>query len=176
MVHADPAAELPVVAVAVGAEFTIQGSEGERVLPASEFFQGMFTTAVGPDELLTQVYFPPNPERTGWSFQEIARRHGDYAMAGIAAKVTLAEDGRCQAARLVYLNMGDGPVDAVASVELLLGQQASTELFDQVGQHATENEIFPFGNVHASPEYQAHLAKVLTKRSLIEAWHNAEQA
>lgn len=174
MVHADPAAELPVVAVALGAEFKIASRQGERTVTAPEFFQGMFTTAVGPDELLTEIHFPANPSRTGWSFQEIARRHGDYAMAGLAAGVTLDEAGSCQRARLVYLNMGDGPVDAVESAELLVGQKASTELFEQVGQHATDSEIFPFGNVHASPEYQSHLARVLTKRCLAEAWQRAE--
>ncbi len=136
----------------------------------------MFTTDVGVDELLTDIYFPPDEAAAGWSFQEIARRHGDYAMAGIAAGVSLAEDGTCQSATLVYLNLGDGPVEAPASAEMLVGQEYSEELFQEVGQHATDQEVFPFGNVHASPEYQAHLARVLTKRALVEAWRRAEQS
>ncbi|MFP3855236.1 MAG: FAD binding domain-containing protein [Anaerolineales bacterium] len=175
MVHADPAAELPVVAVAVGAEFTIQGQTGERTLSAEEFFQGMFTTAVGPDELLVEVHFPPNPEKTGWSFQEIARRHGDYAMAGIAAGVTLDAKGDCKSARLVYLNVGDGPVEAVESARILIGHEDSGELFEEVAHHVTDHVVFPFGNVHATPEYQSHLARVLTVRALSEAWQRAGQ-
>jgi carbon-monoxide dehydrogenase medium subunit len=173
MVHADPAAELPVVAVAAEAQFTIRGPDSERVVAASDFFQGMFTTAVGPDELLTEIHFPAVPARTGWSFKEIARRHGDYAMAGVAVGITLAEDNTCQVARLVYLNVGDGPIDAVDSATLLVGEAQSEALFEQVAERAAGDEIFPFGNVHTTPEYQAHLARVLTKRGLQEAWQRA---
>ena len=176
MVHADPAAELPVVAVAVGAEFTIHGQEGARTVAAEDFFQGMFTTSVGQDELLTEVHFPPNPEGTGWSFQEIARRHGDYAMAGVAAGVSLGAQGGCTRARLVYLNVGDGPVEAAESAEILVGQEGSEELFEEVARHVTDHEVFPFGNVHATPEYQSHLARVLTVRALNEAWQRAGQS
>lgn len=176
MVHADPAAELPVVAVALGASFRIQGPSGERVVPASEFFQGMFTTAVGPDELLVDVDFPAAEAGSAYSFQEVSRRPGDYAMAGIAAVVTLDGEDRCSSARLVYLNLGDGPVEAPEAAALLAGEARSEELFEEVGQRASADELFPFGNVHASPEYQTHLARVLTVRGLKTAWERALEA
>lgn len=173
MVHADPAAELPVVAVLLGAEMTIAVNGGERTVGAEEFFQGMFTTAVQETELLRQVHFPPDPPRTGYSFLEIARRSGDYAMAGVAAMVRVGEDGSCESARLVYLNLGDGPSQAPRAAGLLEGQSASEELFRAAAETAAADEIFPLGNVHATPEYQRHLAKVLTERALSEAWQRA---
>ncbi len=176
LVHADPAAELPVVAVALGAELTIQGQDGERRVGADEFFEGMFTTAVGPQEILREVHFPGVGPRTGSSFQEVARRAGDYAMAGVAVILTVDESGQCERARIVYLNLGDGPVDAVEAAHLLVGEGASEELFGVAAEKATRDEIIPFGNVHATPEYQRHLAYVLTLRALKQAWRGAAGA
>lgn len=174
LVHADPAAELPVVAVASEAEMKVKNSDGERWVGAEDFFQGMFTTAVGPNELLVEIRFPEAEPRSGWSFKELARRSGDYAMAGVAAGVILQEDGNCREARLVYLNVGDGPIRAREAEGLLVGEGKSRELFEEAGQTAAQQEITPYGNVHASPEYQQHLAKVLTVRALAEAWERAE--
>ena len=174
MVHADPAAELPVVAVALEAQMKIKGPDGERWSPADSFFQGMFTTEVGPDELLLEVRFPAPIANSGWSFKELARRSGDYAMAGVAAGVILEDDGTCGQARLVYLNVGDGPIRAEAAEELLEGESRSEQLFEEAGEKAAQDEITPYGNVHASPEYQQHLARVLTVRALNQAWDKAE--
>lgn len=176
LVHADPAAELPVVAVAVGAELKIENGSGERWVPAAEFFEGMFTTAVGPEEMLTEIRLPSVGPRSGSSFQELARRSGDYAMAGVAAALALDSDGRCQESRLVYLNVGDGPTDAEEAAGMLAGEARSEELFEAVAQKASQDEIFPFGNVHATPEYQRHLARVLTLRALADAWDRALEA
>lgn len=173
LVHADPAAELPVVAVTLGAEMVIRGQQQERTVGADSFFQGMFTTAVGPDEILTEIRIPPRPADSGWSFQELARRAGDYAMAGVAVQITLDADGVCQAARLVYLNVGDGPTDAKQAASLLVGEKRTPGLFESAAQKAAEDEIFPYGNVHASAEYQRHLARVLTNRALGQAWDRA---
>ena len=87
-------------------------------------------------------------------------------MMGVAALVTLDESGKCQTAKLVYLNAGDGPMDAKETAALLRGEGVSTELIDSAAQMASGQEITPFGNIHASPEYQRHLANVLTKRAL----------
>jgi CO/xanthine dehydrogenase FAD-binding subunit len=173
LVHADPAAELPVVAVALGADMAIRGQNGERSVSADSFFQGMFTTAVQPDEILTEIRFPPRPAGSGWSFQELARRAGDYAMAGVAAVVGLDDDGVCQWARLVYLNVGDGPTDAKGAASVLVGESGSQDLFEAAADKAAADEIFPYGNVHASAEYQRHLARVLTVRALGQAWERA---
>ena len=110
--HADPAAELPAVSVALNARFRVRSRTGERWIPAEEFFIGFFTTALEPDELLIETALPPMPPRSGWSFQEIARRHGDYALVGVAAVVTLDDKDQCQEARLVFLSVGDGPMEA----------------------------------------------------------------
>ncbi len=174
MVHADPAAELPVVAVASGAEMKVKNTDDERWVQAEAFFQGMFTTDVGPTELLMEIRFPPAEPRSGWSFKELARRPGDYAMAGVAAGVILDEGGSCREARLVYLNVGDGPIRARQAEGLLAGELKSVELFEEVGETAAQQEMAPYGNVHASPEYQQHLAKILTVRALAEAWGRAE--
>ena len=174
LVHADPAAELPVVAVALDAEMTLASKSGERVVPAADFFKGMFTTEVGPDEILTEVFWPAQPSSSGWAFRELARRSGDYAMAGVAVLVALATDGTCQSARLVYLNVGDGPVDAKQAAAMLVGEQGGRALFEAAADQAAKHEIMPFGNVHASDEYQRHLARVLTVRALGAAWSKAQ--
>jgi carbon-monoxide dehydrogenase medium subunit len=101
LAHADPAAELPAVAVALGARLRLRSARGERWVPAEEFFLGLFTTALDPDEALVEAVLPAPPPRRGTAFLEIARRHGDYAQVGVAAWVTLAGDGRIAAARLV---------------------------------------------------------------------------
>lgn len=173
LVHADPASELPVVAVARAARLKL-GSQGkERWVDASEFFQGMFMTALEPDELLLEVEFPPLPERTGWSFMELSRRKGDYAMMGVAALVSLTHEKKVEKAELVYLNAGDGPMAAEEAAGALQGEQATEARIRDSATIAAEKEIEPFGNVHASIDYQTHLAKVLTERALRTAIRRA---
>src|SRR5687768_1755350 len=166
IVNADPAAELPVLMLASQARLKARNVSGERWIDARDFFVGMFTTALEPDEILVEIEVPFMPPRTGWSFLEVAPRAGDYAMMGVAALVTLDETGKCQVAKLVYLNAGDGPVDATEAAQLLQGESFSDELINSAAQTASGTEINPFGNIHASVEYQRHLANVLTKKAL----------
>ncbi len=166
IVNADPAAELPMLMVALSARLKAQNKTGERWLDAKDFFAGMFTTALAPDEILTEIEIPCDAPRTGWSFMEVAPRSGDYAMMGVATLVTLDDAGKCKSAKLVYLNAGDGPVDAVASAGMLAGESITDKLIDDAATHASENEITPFGNMHASVDFQRHLAKTLTKQTL----------
>ncbi len=168
LVHADPAAELPVIAVALNARMRAQSATGERWLAAREFFLDMFTTALQPDELLVEIAFPPLPSGAGWSFMEFARRHGDYALVGVAAWIALDDRGICREARLVYLNAGNGPIDARSAAQLLQGQEISIEAIE-VAAAAADREIHPTGNVHCTPAYQRHLARVLTRRTLLQA-------
>jgi CO/xanthine dehydrogenase FAD-binding subunit len=174
LAHADPASELPVVATTLNARFKAQSTRGERWIDADEFFITMFTTALEPDEVLTEIAFPAFPKNTGWSFLEVTRRRGDYAMAGMAAVVTLDTQSICQYARLVYLNVGDKAMDAQQAAAALTGQTLTAKIIEEAAQIATEQEIDPFGNVHASPEYQRHLAKVLTRRVLQTALERAK--
>jgi carbon-monoxide dehydrogenase medium subunit len=175
LVNADPAAELPVLMLALNARLKARNTTGERWIDAQEFFAGMFTTALEADELLVEIELPFMPPRTGWSFMEVAPRAGDYALMGIAALVTLDEGGRCTEAKLVYLNAGDGPIDAKEAASSLEGEKLNDNLFESAANLASENEITPFGNVHASPEFQRHLANVLTKKALKRALERAEE-
>lgn len=174
LAHADPAAELPVVAVACGSRMKAKGPQGERWIEADRFFKGMFATVLQPGEILMEVVFPPQPPGTGWSFMEASRRRGDYAMMGVAATLRLNSSGTCEQARLVYLNAGDGPVEAPQAAAALKGQTPGPEAFEAAAATAAEQEIDPLGNVHASVAYQRQLAKVLTRRALERAFERAQ--
>jgi aerobic carbon-monoxide dehydrogenase medium subunit len=176
LAHADPAAELPAIAVALGARFRLQRAGGERWVDARDFFAGLFATALEPDEILTEVQVPPLPARTGWAFLEIARRHGDYAQVGIAALVTLDETGRCREARLVYLSVGDAPVEAREAARLLVGQELSPTAIQAAADKAARDEMDPLGDIHATAEFKRHLARVITGRALRQAHQRAQRA
>jgi carbon-monoxide dehydrogenase medium subunit len=166
LAHADPAAELPVIMLALGARMKIRSDAAERWVEARDFFIGMFMTALQETEILVEIELPTLPARTGWSFLEVAPRAGDYALMGVATLLTLDEAGKVSDAKLVYLNAGDGPVDAAEAAGLLKGEEPTDALIDSVAAQASEQEITPFGNIHASVEYQRHLANVLTRKGL----------
>jgi CO/xanthine dehydrogenase FAD-binding subunit len=172
--HADPAAELPAVSVALNARFRVRNRTGERWIPADEFFIGFFTTALEPDELLVEVALPPMPARSGWSFQEIARRHGDYALVGVATLVTLDRQDKCQGARMVFLSVGDGPVEARQAAEVLVGQTPTPEAIRAAAETAARADVDPSSDIHASSDYRRHLVDVLARRSLEQAFERAK--
>jgi aerobic carbon-monoxide dehydrogenase medium subunit len=175
LAHADPASEMPAVMLALGARLRAVSKRGERWIAARDFFQGLFTTALAADELLAEVELPALPERTGTCFLEVARRHGDYPMMGVAAVVTLDATGRCTRASLAYCNAGDTARAAVSAAAALAG--ARIDDATARGAAATaKGEIEPRGNVHASVAYQRHLAEVLTRRALVTAAERADQA
>src|SRR6516165_9754389 len=130
LAHADPAAELPAVARALDAEFVVHGPSGERVVPAADWFEGYLTTSRRPDELLTEVRFPAAEPGTRTSFQEVARRHGDFAIVGLAASLVLSGDVISDA-RLAFAGVADVPFRAAAAEDLLTGERPSAELFDE---------------------------------------------
>jgi CO/xanthine dehydrogenase FAD-binding subunit len=174
LAHADPAAELPVIVIAAGARVRATGPDGDRWIEAKEFFEGMFSTALRDDELISEVAFPPSAPNTGWSFEEISRRRGDYAMMGVAAQVEIDGDGVCRAARLIYLNAGDGPVEAEQAAAMLIGEVPSNDGFTSAAIQAANEEIDPMGSVHATIDFQRHLARVLTVRVLEKAFARAQ--
>lgn len=176
LAHADPASELPVVALALEARFRAQSKSGERWIEAKDFFAGLFATTLQPDELLVEIAFPSKTARTGYCFTEVARRHGDYAMAGLAAIVELDTNDKITAAKLVYLNVGDGPVDASRAAASLIGSTLNAAAFKEAGRIASHEDMHPYGNVHATPEYQRHLSAVLTERALATATQRAKAA
>jgi carbon-monoxide dehydrogenase medium subunit len=175
LVHADPAAELPVLMTALNARLKARNTSGERWIDARGFFTGMFTTALTVDEILVEIELPFMAAHTGWSFMEVAPRAGDYAMMGVAALVTLDENGKCIGLKLVYLNAGDGPVEAMEAEKLLVGETLNDERINETAMFASEKEINPFGNIHASADFQRHLAKVLTTKALKQAAQRATE-
>jgi len=175
IVNADPAAELPVLMLALSARLKAKSVSGERWIDAQDFFMGMFTTALEPDEILIAIELPASPLRTGWSFMEVAPRAGDYALMGVAALITLDENGKCEQARLVYLNAGEGPVEAKEAIQLLEGEMLNDQLIESVASTASGKDIHPFGNIHASAEFQRHLANVLTKKALKQSMQRAAE-
>jgi len=171
LAHADPAAELPAVARALDAEFVVCGPAGERVVPAAEWFEGYLTTSRFPDELLTQVRFPAAGRGTGISFQEVARRHGDFAIVGLAASLTLC-DGTISDARLAFAGMSDVPVRASGAEDLLAGERPSAELFDEAARRAT-GDLDPPADLHGSSDYRKKVAAALVRRGLQAAADDA---
>ena len=167
LAHADPAAELPAVAIATSATLKVKSVKSERWIEAQNFFTGLFSTALAPDELLVEIALPPMPPRAGYSFQETSRRHGDYALAGVACLVALDEQGACRDARLVFLGLGAQPIAARAAKQLI-GAAPTPDAIRAVAQ-VIDAEIDPGSDIHASAEFRRHLAKVLTRRALEKA-------
>jgi xanthine dehydrogenase iron-sulfur cluster and FAD-binding subunit A len=171
LAHADPAAELPAVARALDAEFVVRGPSGERVIPAAEWFEGYLTTSRRPDELLTEVRFPAAKPGTGSSFEEVARRHGDFAMVGLAASLVLS-GGVISEARLAFAGVSDVPVRATAAEDLLAGERPSAELFDEAARRATQ-DLDPPDDLHGSSDYRKTVAAAVARRGLRAAADNA---
>jgi CO/xanthine dehydrogenase FAD-binding subunit len=157
------------------ARFRVRSQSKERWIPANEFFVGLFATVLEPEELLTEIALPPLPPRSGWAFREIARRHGDYALVGVAAVVTLDASNRCQQARIVFLSVGEGPVAAHQAAEALKGQAPNADIVRAAAETAASQDIDPPSDIHASAEYRRHLAKVLTEQALTQAFERAQQ-
>ena len=173
LAHADPAAELPAVARALEAEFVVRSQAGERVIQAADWFEGYLTTSRHPDELLVTVRFPAAAPGTGVSFQEVARRHGDYAIAGLAASLTLS-GGAISDARLAFAGLSDVPVRAASAEDLLAGERPSAELFDEAARRATE-DIDPPADLHGSSDYRKKVAAALVRRGLRATAGNAAE-
>jgi aerobic carbon-monoxide dehydrogenase medium subunit len=173
LAHADPAAELPAVALALDAEFVVRSQSGDRVIPAREWFEGYLTTARSADEILVEVRFPAAARGTGVAFQEVARRHGDFAIVGVAASLTVA-DGTIIDARLAFAGVSDVPVRAAEAEELLAGERPSAELFEEAAIRATAG-LDPPGDLHGSPEYRTKVAATLVRRALQTAADNADE-
>jgi carbon-monoxide dehydrogenase medium subunit len=174
LAHADPAAELPAVTLATGAELVVRSTDGERCIPAADFFLGYLTSALDETELLTAVRFPPWPARTGWSVQEISRRHGDYALVGLAAVLGLGDgdNGRVERAALAFFGAGATPVRVEEAERVLIGEHPEPAAFAEAADVVTK-AIDPPGDNHATAAYRAHVAGVLTRRCLAEAGERA---
>lgn len=159
--HADPAAELPAMAVLLDAEIVAKGPGGERRIMARDFFEAPLTTKLAPDEIVTAVELPSLPAGTGWGFEEFAQRRGDFAVAGVAA---LVADGN---ARIAVFGAHDTPLRATKA------EQAFGSDGIDAAVAALRAEIDPSDDLHGSADYRRHLAGVLCKRALQSAMNRA---
>jgi aerobic carbon-monoxide dehydrogenase medium subunit len=172
LAHADPAAELCTVALALDATIVARRRQGERSIPIDELFIGPFTTSLRRDELLTEIRLPVFPAGAGWAFEEVARRRGDFAMVAVAAVVQVDSDLTVTDARLAYTSMGPTPMRARKAEAELIGLRATRDTFAQVAEMAI-GELEPGDDLHASQEYRVHVGKALTSRALQRALDRA---
>ena len=168
LAHADPAGELPAVVAALDGELVLRSARSERRLPAREFFVAYLTTAAAPDELLVEVRLPLAPPRTGTAFLEVSRRHGDFALVGVAATVTLDERGVCTACAVALTGVGPTPVVAREAARVLVGIAPTAAAIEDVARRVA-GSLAPDSDLHASADYRTHLAGVLTRRALARA-------
>jgi carbon-monoxide dehydrogenase medium subunit len=171
LAHADPAAELPSVAVALDATFLALSASGGREIAAADFYHAYLTTALRPDELLAAVRFAAASPGTGAAFAEVSRRRGDFAMAGVAAQVTL-EDGAIADARICISGVAGVPLRCAGSEQALLGSAADPGDLRRAADAALD-VLDPVGDLHATSAYRRHVAGVLLRRAVAEAYARA---
>jgi CO/xanthine dehydrogenase FAD-binding subunit len=173
LAHADPAAELPLVAQVLNAQVHIRSSKKQRTVAAQDFFLGPLTTALEPDECLEEIHWPIwSEKRTGSAFTEVSRRHGDFALVAACAQVALDADGRCTRASF---GLGGGGTIPLAFPQLS-AQLTGTKLDDATAKevaHGAATELDPGSDLHASAAYRKHLAAVLAQRMLRAAYEEA---
>jgi carbon-monoxide dehydrogenase medium subunit len=168
MAHADPAAEWPALALALDGEFDVVGPNGERTIPADSFFVTYLTSALEPDELVTEVRLSLPNGGTGSSFVELARRHGDFAVAGAGATLRLTGGGAIEDARIVLIGVAATAIRVREAEQSLRGSDATPNAFEEAAE-IVRGLIDPTGDIHGSSEYRREIAKVLTRRALLSA-------
>lgn len=168
IVHADPTAELTAIARALDAEMVIRSKDGERIDSAEDFFVSVMTTNLEPEEMLVEVRFPILPSGSGWAFEEFVLRHGDFAVVGVTAAVTLNSDQVCTDARLAAIGVDETAFRDPALEEILKGAKITDSALEEVGSQLSE-KVDPFDDLHASAPQRKHLVGVLAKRALQKA-------
>lgn len=175
LAHADPAAELPAVAVALDAELVAAGPSGTRIIPADDFFVTMYTTSLEPTEILSEVRFPAPPAGMAWSCMEVSRRHGDFALVGAIAGLAVDRSRNAiTAARLVYFGVGPRPLRIQEAEQALVGQPPGDAAFTAAAALVSEG-VDPHDDLHASKAYRRSVAGVLARRTLAQAWSRLSQ-
>jgi carbon-monoxide dehydrogenase medium subunit len=167
LAHGDPASDLPTVLLALDGEVTARGPNGERTIAAADLFQDYLTTALAPDEVLTEVRVP-GLEGYGSSYQKFTRRAEDWSMVGVCALVSRGPDGTCDDVRIGLTHMSATPLRATAAENALRGGQLDEASIAAAAEQAAEGTDPP-GDLNATPDYKRHLARVLTRRALEEA-------
>jgi carbon-monoxide dehydrogenase medium subunit len=168
LTHADPAAELPMMALLLDATIAIASSRGRRTIPARDFFLGALSVALEPDQLVTEVLFPKLSPNTGWGFEEVSRRQGDFALAAVGVTMTMAE-GKVAQARIAIAGADERAVRANEAEALLKGRTLAPKLLDAACE-AARACVNPNTDLHASADYRRHLVGVLAGKALDGAW------
>ncbi len=174
LAHADASAELPAVAVATHASMVVRGPGGERTVTAENFFVGHYTTVLEAEDCLVRIDIPTATAAAGWSVQEVARRHGDFALVGVVAMVALAADRTIGEARVCLFGVGERPVRATEVEAALVGAEPTTEVFASAAADAVR-DLEPGADIHGSSDYRRHLAGVIVRRALVEATGRAHR-
>jgi aerobic carbon-monoxide dehydrogenase medium subunit len=167
LAHGDPASDLPAVLLAAEGEVAAQGPSGSRTIAAGELFQDFLTTALAPDEVITEVRLPAS-DGWGYGYEKFNRRAEDWAMVGVCALVKKAGDGSCEDVRIGLTHMGSTPLRATASEEALRGGGLDADSIAAAAEHAADGTEPP-ADLNATADYKRHLAMVLTKRALTTA-------
>lgn len=165
LAHADSGSELCSVALATDARLRVHGPDGDREIPAAEFFLGTFTTALGQDEILTEIIVPAAAPRTGSAYAEVARRRGDFALAGVGCVVSLNDDDTVRQARIACISVAPSAVRARHAEDSLAGSRLGEAAIARAASLVSE-DIEPAGDLHASAPFRRHLARVLTEQVL----------
>lgn len=173
--HADPAGQLPSIAVTMDANVLIRGKGKERWVKATDLIIGPFMTIIEPDEMLAEVVLPANPSRTGSNYQQVSRQSGGYAQAAVASVVTLDDNNKCKFVRLVLMGVGEVPILSQKASEILVGQPGGEDIYKAVAEAAASNEIDPATDLHATADYRRNLIRVLVTRSLTAAFDRAKK-
>ena len=172
--HADPAAELPMMSLLLDARLEVQSPAGRRTIEAQDFFLGALTTALEDGEMLVEVNLPKLRKGTGWAFEEVARRSGDFALACVA--VTLShDDGKIFDVRIGMMGVGETPMRATEAERLLAGQRYSDAVV-AAAVEAIRVAVEPNTDLHASSAYRRHLVGILAQRAIAKAWDRAMEA
>ena len=166
--HADPAAEMPGIAITCDAEIAVVGKSGARVIQAADFFQGALTTALTPDEIIVEIRLPAWPAGRRWGFQEFARRRGDFAMAAAAVFYDQDARGKARNAHVGVIGVGDRPLRLTA-VEYVLNGQSINEATIAKADAATSAAVDPQDDIHASAAYRRSLVGTMVERALKNA-------
>lgn len=174
LVHADPTAELVLVAILLDSQVKIQGTGKSRTVGAADFFQGIMATSIAEDEILTEVSYPVAPARSGYGFRELCIRHGDFAVVAAAVQLTVGGNGRCTEARVAVAGAGPTPLRIRGAEEVLVGNNGTDEVFDAAAARVP-GEVQPFADLQGSEAYRREMARVFVRRALDDAWSRVKE-
>lgn len=174
LVHADPTAELALVAILLDSQVKIQGTGKSRTVGAADFFQGIMATSIAEDEILIEVSYPVAPARSGYGFQELCIRHGDFAVVAAAVQLTVGGNGRCTEARVAVAGAGPTPLRIRGAEEVLVGNNGTDEVFDAAAARVP-GEVQPFADLQGSEAYRREMARVFVRRALDDAWSRVKE-